>query len=131
MKKTKNKYSRESILGYAKSRKMAQSCFPFDEETEVIKVAGKIFLLANSEEPLEISLKCNPSKAIELREMFDFVKPGYHLNKKHWITVTITEEMPMEFFFDLIDHSYEEVVKRMTRVEREELAKEDLRANLD
>lgn len=110
---------------------MAISCFPFDEETEVIKVAGKIFLLANNEEPLEISLKCNPYKAIELREMFDFIKPGYHLNKKHWITVTITEEMPMGFFFDLIDHSYGEVVRKMTRAEREELEKEDLQADPD
>ncbi|MGB4590508.1 MAG: MmcQ/YjbR family DNA-binding protein [Clostridiaceae bacterium] len=121
MKKSQNENLKKTILKYALSKKKAVSEFPFDEETEVIKVMDKIFLLVNNEEPFEISLKCNPVKSIELRELFEFITPGYHLNKKHWITVTVNRSMPIEFFFELIDHSYAEVVKKLTKVKKEEL----------
>lgn len=121
MKKSHNEDLKKTILTYATSKKKAVSDFPFDEVTEVIKVMGKIFLLVNSEEPFEISLKCNPMKSVELRELFEFIRPGYHLDKKHWITVTLNNSMPMEFFYELIDHSYEEVVKKLTKDQRQEL----------
>jgi len=125
MKKNQNEKFKITILKYALSKKKAVSDFPFDEETEVLKVMGKIFLLVNSEEPFEISLKCNPMKSIELRELFEFIRPGYHLNKKHWITVTLNNSMPIEFFFELIDHSYDEVVKKLTKEKKGELLKDN------
>jgi len=125
MKKNQNEILKIKILKYAMSKKRAVSEFPFDEETEVIKVMGKIFLLVNNEEPFEISLKCNPMKSIELRELFAFITPGYHLNKKHWITVTVNNSMPIEFFFELIDHSYEEVVKKLTKEKKGELLEDN------
>ena len=125
MKKSQNENLKKTILKYATSKKKAVSDFPFDEVTEVIKVMGKIFLLVNSEEPFEISLKCNPMKSIELRELFEFIRPGYHLNKKHWITVTLNDSMPIEFFYELIDHSYEEVVKKLTKEKKEELLEDN------
>jgi len=121
MKKSQNENLKKTILKYALSKKEAVSDFPFDEVTEVIKVMGKIFMLVNNDEPFEISLKSNPMKSIELRELFEFITPGYHLNKKHWITVTVNNSMPIEFFFELIDHSYDEVVKKLTKEKKEEL----------
>lgn len=125
MKKSQSEDLKKTILNYATSKKRAVSDFPFDEVTEVIKVMGKIFLLVNNEEPFEISLKCNPMKSIELRELFDFIRPGYHLNKKHWITVTLNNSMPIEFFYELIDHSYEEVVKKLTKEKKQELLEDN------
>lgn len=125
MKKKQNEILKNKILKHAMSKKKALNDFPFDEETEVIKVMGKIFLLVNNEEPFEISLKCNPMKSIELRELFEFITPGYHLNKKHWITVTVNNSMPIEFFFELIDHSYEEVVKKLTKEKKGELLEDN------
>lgn len=125
MKKSQNEILKNEILKYALSKKKAVSDFPFDEVTEVFKVLGKIFLLVNSEEPFEISLKCNPMKSIELRELFEFITPGYHLNKKHWITVTVNHSMPIEFFYELIDHSYEEVVNKLTKEKKGELQEDN------
>lgn len=109
---------KKEILDYAKSKEKAYGDFPFDEVTEVVKVMGRIFLLVNEEEPLEISLKCDPFRSVELRSIFGFIRPGYHLNKKHWITVTVDGKMEKGFYFELIDHSYEMVVKKMTKAER-------------
>lgn len=125
LKKSKSEDFKKTIISYAMSKKKAVSDFPFDEVTEVIKVMGKIFLLVNNEEPFEISLKCNPMKSIELRELFEFIRPGYHLNKKHWITVTLNNSMPIEFFYELIDHSYEEVVKKLTKEKKQELLEDN------
>jgi predicted DNA-binding protein (MmcQ/YjbR family) len=109
---------KKEILDYAKSKEKAYGDFPFDEVTEVVKVMGRIFLLVNEEEPLEISLKCDPFRSVEMRSIFDFIRPGYHLNKKHWITVTVDGKMEKGFYFELIDHSYEMVVRKMTKAER-------------
>ena len=98
--------------------------FPFDEETLVFKVAGKIFLLASLESiPLQINLKCEPEKAIELREEFDSVQPGYHMNKKHWNTIIIDGTVPIRILFEWIDYSYNLVVAGLRKSERNILYK--------
>jgi len=93
--------------------------FPFDEETLVFKVAGKIFLLASLETiPLQINLKCDPEKAIELREEYESVQPGYHMNKKHWNTILIDGTVPDRKVFEWIDDSYNLVVAGLKKSER-------------
>jgi len=85
--------------------------FPFDEETLVFKAAGKIFLLASLESiPLQINLKCDPEKAVEIREEYEAVQPGYHMNKKHWNTIIIDGSVPAKKIFEWIDNSYRLVV---------------------
>lgn len=88
--------------------------FPFDDETLVFKVFGKMFLLTNVNEiPLSLNLKCDPERAIYLRERYPAVQPAYHMNKKLWNTIDIDGSMPEPLIFELIDHSYEEVVKKL------------------
>jgi predicted DNA-binding protein (MmcQ/YjbR family) len=79
--------------------------FPFDEDTLVFKVMGKIFLLASLEKfPLQINLKCEPEMAVELREKYDAVLPGYHMNKKHLKTVIIDNSIHAKEVLKLINH---------------------------
>lgn len=88
--------------------------FPFDEETLVFKVFGKMFLLTNVNDiPLSMNLKCDPERAIELRERYPAITPGYHMNKKWWNTVDADGSIPDSLVFELIDHSYDEVVKKL------------------
>ena len=96
--------------------------FPFDEKTLVFKVAGKIFALTGLDNhPLQINLKCNPEKAIELRENFECVQPGYHMNKKHWNTVIVNESVNDSLLIEWIDHSYDCVIAGLPKVKREHL----------
>lgn len=85
--------------------------FPFDSETLAYKVGGKIFALTNIELFESINLKCDPERAVELRERYDAVTPGFHMNKKHWNTVKIDGSLPDSLIFDWIDHSYDLVFK--------------------
>ena len=85
--------------------------FPFDNETLVFKVYGKIFALANVESFKSINLKCDPEYAVELREKFSAVVPGYHMNKKHWNTILIDETLENPFLKKLICDSYSLVLK--------------------
>ena len=87
--------------------------FPFDETTLVLKVEGRIFILVSTETlPLTINVKCDPERAIELREQYPAVTPGYHMNKKHWNTITIDGSIPSREILAMIDHSYELVKKK-------------------
>lgn len=115
----------EQIREYCLKKKGVTEEFPFDEETLVFKVAGKIFLLASLETiPLQINLKCDPEKAIELREEYDSVQPGYHMNKKHWNTIIIDGTIPINKIFDWIDDSYLLVVAGLNKNERKMLKDE-------
>ncbi len=88
--------------------------FPFDDEVLVFRVFGKIFLLTNvTAVPLRMNLKCDPERAIELRERYDAIQPGYHMNKKMWNTVFVDGRIPDRLVFELIDHSYDEIVKKL------------------
>ena len=100
----------------------AEEDFPFDEDTLTFKVFNKIFCLASlSASPLRINLKCDPQRAIALRDQYDAVLPGYHMNKKHWNTVLV-EEVPEAQLKDWIRHSYDLVVKGLKRAEKAALA---------
>ena len=84
--------------------------FPFDKNTLVHKVMGKMFALTDLDLFTSINLKCEPEKAVELREEFPEIKPGFHMNKRHWNTVSVLGNLPDHFLCELIDHSYAQVV---------------------
>jgi predicted DNA-binding protein (MmcQ/YjbR family) len=96
--------------------------FPFGPDTSVFKVAGKIFALSRlAEDPLRISLKCDPALAEELREAHAAVMPGYHLNKRHWNTVIIDGSLSDEMISDMIEDSYDLIVSKLPRARRQAL----------
>jgi predicted DNA-binding protein (MmcQ/YjbR family) len=113
----------ESIYEYCRAKACVSEGFPFDEDTLVFKVAGKIFALLSLERtPLQINLKCEPARAIELRERYESVVPGYHMNKKHWNTIVLDSNLPTPLIFELIDHSYDRVVSGLPKAEKEALS---------
>lgn len=94
--------------------------FPFDDEALAFKVKGKIFLLMNiTQHPIRINVKCDPERAIELRERYEAVQPGYHMNKKHWNTATIDGSISAKEIFEMIDHSFDRVVRGLKKADRE------------
>ncbi|MBK5212547.1 MAG: MmcQ/YjbR family DNA-binding protein [Flavobacteriaceae bacterium] len=114
----------EQFRDYCLSKKGVAESFPFDEQTLVFKVMGKMFALTGLEyNPAQANLKCNPERAIELREEYDgLIKPGYHISKIHWNTVELEKNIPHELILELIDHSYDLVVKSLTKKLQAELA---------
>jgi predicted DNA-binding protein (MmcQ/YjbR family) len=114
----------EQIRNYCLKKLGVTEEFPFDEETLVFKVAGKIFLLASLESiPLQINLKCDPEKAVELREEYESVQPGYHMNKIHWNTIIVDGSVSVNKIFEWIDDSYNLVVAGLKKSERKTLKK--------
>lgn len=103
----------EEIRAYVLQKENVAESFPFGPDTIVFKVNNKIFLLAGLDEsPLSFNVKCDPDKAVELREEYpDAISPGYHMNKKHWNTVIATA-IKNSMLKELIDHSYNLVAKR-------------------
>jgi predicted DNA-binding protein (MmcQ/YjbR family) len=97
----------ETIREYCISKTGATESFPFGEDTLVFKAVDKIFALVNLSGDLSINLKCDPAFAIELRERYSSVTPGYHMNKKHWNTINFDGSVPDKEIFKWIDHSYE------------------------
>jgi len=95
------------LRDYCISKKGATESFPFGEDTLVFKTKEKIFALVNLDGDLSINLKCDPALAIELRERYSSVTPGYHMNKKHWNTVMLNGSVPDKEVFSWIDHSYD------------------------
>lgn len=96
--------------------------FPFGDETMVFKVMNKMFaLVAWQEQPLRITLKSLPQDAIGYREIYECVKEGYYMNKKHWNTITLDGTMKDGILTDLIDASYDLVVAKLTKKEKEQL----------
>lgn len=97
--------------------------FPFGPDTAVYRVGGKMFALISLDEAsARINLKCDPDRAINLRELWRAVSPGYHMNKRHWNTVEAGLDLPDEAITELIAHSYALVLASLTRKERERLA---------
>ncbi len=111
----------EQFREYCLNKKGVTEGFPFDEHTLVFKVYEKIFALTSFDLPLTVNLKCGPEKAAELREKYDEVLPGYHMNKKHWNTVTFDGRIPDNLLKEMTDESYELVVKSLSKKLREEL----------
>lgn len=113
----------EIVRQYCLDKKGVTESLPFDETTLVFKVMGKIFALLSLDYPHSINLKCDPIKAIELREIYDEVQPGYHMNKKHWNTLALTGSLKSSFVKELINHSYDLVVDGLPKKARENLNK--------
>ena len=116
----------DQIQSFCLKKEQITEEFPFDENTLVYKVLGKIFALC----PLEaweqgnpsITLKCDPDYAEELRAQYDCIKPGWHMNKKHWNTIYLSNcGFSSQFLFELINHSYAMVVKNMSKKLRSQL----------
>ncbi|MFN4144460.1 MAG: MmcQ/YjbR family DNA-binding protein [Runella sp.] len=113
----------ESFQQYCLSKTGVSEEFPFDEHTLVYKVMGKIFAITSLDtEEFSINLKCDPDLAIQLRESYDCVLPGYHMNKKHWNTIIVDGSVKSSLLQEWIDHSYELVVKSLPRKVQEEWA---------
>jgi len=113
----------EELRDYCLSMKGATECFPFDDVTLVLKVQGKMFaIIPLSTIETSISLKCDPERAITLREEYEEVVPAYHSNKKHWNTVYIDDRLTRKLICEWIDHSYTLVVAGLPLKLREELA---------
>jgi len=97
----------------------SEETFPFGSETSVFKVAGKMFALSRlAGEPLSVSVKCEPALAEQLRAAHAAIAPGYHLNKRHWNTVTLDGSLPDSMVHDLVEDSYDLVVSALPRARR-------------
>ena len=106
----------ETLREYCLAKKETEETFPFGETTLVFKVRGKIFLLTGLDNPqLQFNVKCDPEKAIEWREQYPAVQPGYHMNKKMWNTITVDGSIPTRILREMIDDSYALVVRSLPK----------------
>jgi len=109
----------DELRGYCLEKAHTSESFPFDNDTLVFKVAGKIFALASLENnPLSVNLKCDPEWALELREQHESIIPGYHMNKQHWNTVILDGSIPRQLLLELIDHSYNLIYRALPQKTR-------------
>jgi predicted DNA-binding protein (MmcQ/YjbR family) len=112
----------EDLREYCLSLKGVTECFPFDEFSLVFKVQGKMFALLPLDNPeTQIALKCDPERALQLREEYEAITPAYHFNKKHWNCVFVHLAISKDFMFELIRHSYDLVVDGLPKKLKEEL----------
>ena len=111
----------EDLRNYCITKKAVREDFPFGENTLVFKVLDKAFALTSLSDPGSVNLKCDPEKAVELRERYECVQPGYHMNKKHWNTVYFDGSVSDKLICEWIDHSYDMVVKGMSKKEQAKL----------
>jgi predicted DNA-binding protein (MmcQ/YjbR family) len=106
----------EKFRNYCLSKQEATESFPFDEDTLVFKVAGKMFALVSiSEKPMTVNLKMDPEIILEWRERYSEITPGFHMNKQYWNSVILSDNIPLAELKWLIDHSYAEVVKKLPK----------------
>ncbi len=109
----------QTIRDHCLRKKGVEETFPFDNETLVFKVLGKMFLLTNIEMPESINIKCEPEKALELREHHEEIQPGWHMNKKHWNTISLLGNLRNDLILQWIDDSYDLVVNSLKKSEKE------------
>ena len=105
----------ESIWAYCLAKPHTEESFPFNSETLVLKVGSKIFTLFSIESFSGLNLKCDPERSIELRENYSGIIPAFHMNKKHWNTVKIDEDVDDKLMYELIDHSYSLVYNSLSK----------------
>ncbi len=112
----------EEFREYCLAKKWVTESFPFDEQTLVFKVMGKMFALSGLEhQPARVNLKCDPERSVQLREeYFGLIKPGFHISKLHWNTVELEKNIPYELLLELIDLSYDLVVQGMPKKVRDQ-----------
>ena len=111
----------ESIRDYCLAKAGVAETMPFGPDTLVFKVLDKMFLLIGLNDPDSFNVKCDPEKAVQLREQYDEVQPGYHMNKMHWNTVSIVGRLTDPQLKEMIDHSYALVVSALPKKTRESL----------
>ena len=111
----------EEVRNYCLKKPGTTESFPFDDETLVFKVASKMYCLGNLTPPISLNLKCEPIKAIEIREEFEEISPGFHMNKKHWNTVDLEGNLSNSFIQQLIDDSYDLVFNKLTKKENQSI----------
>jgi predicted DNA-binding protein (MmcQ/YjbR family) len=119
--KYRTKMDIEKVRKYCLKLKGTMESFPFGEDALVFKVANKMFCLAILNHPPKINLKCEPELAVELREKYDAVTPGYHMNKTHWNTISLDGSVPDKEILGWIYHSYDLIVKSLSQKLREQL----------
>ena len=109
----------QSYYDFCLAKKGITEHFPFDEDTLVFKVGGKMFALSSlkgwEDNTPSINLKCDPEKALELRAEYEGINPGYHMSKVHWNTVAVNSDVPQKLLLQLIDHSYELIFNSLTK----------------
>jgi len=120
----------QQYFEYCLAKKGVTEHFPFDEDTLVFKVGGKMFALSSLREwengSPSVNLKCDPERADKLRAEYEAIKPGYHMSKTHWNTVAVNHDLPDSLIRELINHSYELVFKSLTKkIQAEVLAIEN------
>ncbi len=111
----------DSVLRFCSQLKGTTDHFPFDQRTLVFKVMGKMYALIDVETPDSINLKCDPEIAIELRERYDAVQPGFHMSKKHWNTVLLNGSLSDQMIQEMIVDSYHLVVQSLPKKTQHEL----------
>jgi predicted DNA-binding protein (MmcQ/YjbR family) len=111
----------ELLREYCLSKKATSEALPFDEDALVFKVCEKMFALTSLSEPNSVNLKCNPEKAIELREHYSCVIPGWHMNKKHWNTINFDNSVSDNLIKEWIDDSYNLVVNGLTKKQKKDI----------
>ncbi len=118
----------QQLYEFCLSKKGVTEHFPFDKDTLVFKVGGKMFCLTSLQEwekgNPSLNLKCNPERALELREQYEAVKPGWHMSKVHWNTVSVNSDVSQKLLIELINHSYDLVFSSLTKKLQEEIKKE-------
>jgi predicted DNA-binding protein (MmcQ/YjbR family) len=109
----------ETLRTYCLAKPGVTEGFPFGSDTLVFKVMGKAFALTGVDEPppQSVNLKCDPDRALQLRDQYRAITPGYHMNKKHWNTCSMDGSIPEKLFYELIDHSYELVCASLSKTE--------------
>jgi predicted DNA-binding protein (MmcQ/YjbR family) len=111
----------EKFYEYCLRKPFVTEGFPFDESTLVLKVGSKMFALTDVDRFESVNLKCDPERSVELRESYFGIQPGYHMNKKHWNTVSVNSDVSIVLMKELIDLSYNLVFQSLTKKERNEL----------
>lgn len=109
----------KELDNYLLLKKGASFDYPFDKTVRVYRIAEKMFALTADEEPLSVNLKCDPIYTLELRSLYESIKGGYHMNKKHWNTVTLGDNVDDALLKELIEHSYELVYDKLTKKQKE------------
>ena|ERR1700712_95293 len=111
----------EDFREYCLTKKGVTEELPFGPDTLVFKVMGKVFALTSLDtEDFRVNLKCEPEKAVQLRDEYDFIRPGYHMNKQHWNSIYVDEGIKDALFRELIDHSYDLIIKSLSKKVQEE-----------
>ncbi len=113
----------DGLISYNSLKAGVEETFPFDEDTLAFKVMGKIFAITSiTDQPFRVNLKCDPEWAMELRDEYSEITPGWHMNKTHWNTVVIGEgSLDQSLILKMIDHSYDLIVKSLTKAKKMEL----------